>query len=95
MDVHFVGLLIWKADAVGQLRISHLIIWLDVPFQSSARPGLFQAGRHIPAIEPRNLFCDNRAANVPLTLCEQLDLHNHDYNLDPDHAQGITHNRGS
>ena len=65
-----------------------LVFVINVNPQCPAGIGIFQTGCHILPLEPRKLFRNYRAANVPLTLREQLELHNQGYKT----GSGTTHN---
>ena len=77
------------ATAVWQLAVCFRLAFQ--PFDlSTLRPfdlSTFRPFDHIPPLEPRNLFRDYRAANIPLTLREQLELHNQGCKT----GSGITH----
>ena len=62
-------------DPLGKFRVGGLILRLDVPLQSVARISVLEACCNVLAPEPRHLFCDDRAPDVPRVFHEELDLH--------------------
>ena len=92
VDVHLVRLLVRRGERfvlpLYKLMERLLVLFVNVIPQRFCWVGVLQAGCHILPLEPRNLVRNYRAANVPLTLREQLELHNQGYKT----GSGTTHN---